>query len=252
MIKLLIFGGTTEGRELAEYLTSDDKYSARFDITLSVATSYGAEFIDRHKVKMLVGRLTSEDILTLLYNEKFDYVIDSTHPYAIEVSKNIRKSMQNFSASKYIRLLRRKSDLSNCILVDSIEEACDKTADGNVLASTGSKQIAEYKTLNDFESRLYARVLPTEESVNLCRDAGLDDSHILTNTGAVSLEDNLMMIDKYDIKNIISKDGGAKGGFNEKKEAALLRNIRFIVIDRPSEDGMTYDEVVSFLCDLER
>lgn len=257
MMKLLIFGGTTEGRELTEYLSGKnaDSKSDIFDVTLSVATEYAKKFLDGSSMKILVGRLETEDIEELVEKERYDYVVDATHPYAVEVSKNIKKSLKLLTEkgfdyeTKYIRLLRKKSDLSGCIVLGSIAEACSKCDCGNVLASTGSKQINEYSELENFSDRVYARVLPTDKSIKLCIDAGLDDSHIIVNTGAVSYEDNIEVIKKYNIKNIITKDGGVKGGFYEKRDAAIDSGINIIVVDRPAENGMTYEEVISLLSD---
>lgn len=252
MMKLLIFGGTTEGRELAEYLAKRNKKYHKYDVKLSVATDYGAKFIDDNNIDLLVGRMNRQDIVNLLEKEKFDYIIDATHPYAVEVTQNIKNAVSQSKIGRYVRLLRNSSDLSGCTIVNSIEEACRACDQGNILASTGSKQIAEYASLYDFQNRVYARVLPTDESVNLCIRAGFDMNHIITNTGAVSIEDNIHVIERYEIKNIITKDGGKKGGFDQKRIAADMTGAKLIVIDRPREEGMVYDELVDFLSELEK
>ena len=84
MDKLLIFGGTTEGRELAEFCVHSGIPAA-----VSVATAYGAALLP-DGVEVLCGRLDAAQIGALLNERGFRLVIDATHPYAREASANIR------------------------------------------------------------------------------------------------------------------------------------------------------------------
>lgn len=56
MCRLLIFGGTSEGRELAEFCADN-----KIDAYISVTTDYGAELLpESDNIKILTGRLDSE------------------------------------------------------------------------------------------------------------------------------------------------------------------------------------------------
>lgn len=81
-------------------------------------------------------------------------VIDATHPYAIEVSRNAIEACDQTDI-KYIRF-ERKSLLDEIkyqqeYVVDTIEEACDMVMKNknweNVLIATGSKNLATYVKL---------------------------------------------------------------------------------------------------------
>ena len=83
-MKLLIFGGTTEGRVLARRLAE-----AGAQVTVSVATAMGAEELaDIPGLAVLTGRRDAVAMQALL--QDFDLCIDATHPYAAEASANIR------------------------------------------------------------------------------------------------------------------------------------------------------------------
>ena len=74
-MNLLIFGGTTEGRVLAETLVNQGHR-----VTVSVATSLGAEELSGIPCTIWEGRL--EEAAMEARVRDFDLVIDATHPYA--------------------------------------------------------------------------------------------------------------------------------------------------------------------------
>jgi precorrin-6x reductase len=105
MYKLLIFGGTTEGRKLIEYLKDKN-----IKIYLCVATEYGESLIEENEnIKISSKRLNKEDMIELINKENFDLVIDSTHPYALEVSENIFLACKE-TKKEYLRLLRESEE----------------------------------------------------------------------------------------------------------------------------------------------
>lgn len=240
-MNILVFSGTSDGNEIIEILAKNNH-----NVYVSVATDYGKDLVVNTDVTILSGRLDVEQISNVITTNAIQIVIDATHPYAVEVSKNIALAS---SEIRLFRLLREQSLYQNhVVLVDSIFEACKLANLGNVLATTGSKQINEYIGLDDYKNRLFARVLPTEESVTLCTNAGLDLEHIIQSLGALSIEENIATINKYNIKNMITKDGGIKGGFPQKSEACKLTNTKLFVIKRPVElAGLSIDDILSLI-----
>lgn len=238
MKSVVIFGGTIDGRKLAEKLAENGIL-----VYLCVATDSGNDVLGKYRDNIVVsiGRKTFEDIEDFIKKINPYKVIDATHPYALEITENIKKVVKK---DNYLRLIREISEYNYGKLVGSIEEACALVCEGNVLATTGSKQISEYLSIENYKKRLYARVLPTEESVLLCKKIGLSDENIITNLGACSYEDNKKVIEKYDIKTMISKDGGKSGGFHEKMQACKDLNVKFLIIKRPSEEkGFIFEEI---------
>ena len=75
MKRLLLFGGTTEGRQLAQEL------AGLWDVTVCVATEYGRELLPAPGPGLHVqaGRLTEGQMEALLAREGFDQVVDATH-----------------------------------------------------------------------------------------------------------------------------------------------------------------------------
>lgn len=83
-MKVLVFGGTTEGRLLARELSA-----LGAQVTVSVATALGAEELRGvPPLTVCVGRKDTRQMREMLPG--FAVCVDATHPYAAEASGNIR------------------------------------------------------------------------------------------------------------------------------------------------------------------
>ena len=68
-------------------------------------------------------------------------------------------------------------------------------------------------------------MLPLEDSLVLCREAGVKAAHILAMQGPFSEVMNTAMLRAIGAKWLVTKDGGAAGGFAEKAAAAAAARI---------------------------
>ncbi len=235
-MKLLIFGGTTEGRILAEILTARGHR-----VTVSVATPLGAEELDGIPCEIWEGRLEEAAMAERIWN--FDLVIDATHPYAEAVSKYIRNAC-NETGIPLRRILREASRDGGCIRVDSCKAAAEYLRDhpGNVLVATGSKALRDYACLTP--ERMYPRVLPTHEALNICEEMGIPHRNILALQGPFSLKMNVAMLEQYKIAYLITKDGGKAGGFDEKQQATEQTGAQLILVGRPPDQGESMEQLL--------
>src|SRR5699024_6720145 len=84
--EILIFAGTTEGRRLSGVLAASGVRH-----TVCVATEYGKKIMKEHPLaKLHQGRMDSGQIFDFLQNGAFRVIVDATHPYAAQVTENIR------------------------------------------------------------------------------------------------------------------------------------------------------------------
>lgn len=247
MCKLCVFAGTTEGRELVEFLCGQE-----VSVTACVATEYGETLlIPRENLTISAQRLTREEMEALFSRENFDMVIDATHPYASVVTENIASACEKAGVT-YQRLLRTGCKAGeDAVFVPDIPAAVDylNGTEGTILLTTGSKELAKYAFLANFADRVYARVLPMEESLRLCQSAGLKPAHILAMQGPFSVDMNVAMLKSVGAKYLVTKDSGTAGGFDEKVTAAHTAGATLVVIGRPPQrEGLTLPETISFLC----
>lgn len=224
--RILLFGGTTEGRLLAQELAQEGH-----DVTVSVATEVGAEELAAVEgIAVRVGRLDADGIAALL--EAFDECIDATHPYAQVVSANVREACER-TGTPLRRVERTTSDVEGCTVVSSMEQAARffATTEGNILVTTGSKELAALADLDP--ARLVVRVLPTHEALDACERLGVPHRNIITGQGPFSRELNEAHMRQYDIRWLLTKDGGRAGGFDQKLSAARACNVDVVLVARP-------------------
>lgn len=235
-MKLLIFGGTTEGRILAQRLTERGH-----QVTVSVATPLGAEELSGIPCTVWAGRMEAAEMERRIPD--FALVIDATHPYAEVVSAQIRRACKQ-TGIPLRRVLRAPSQETDCVRVESCRDAAEYLRDrpGNVLVTTGSKALRDYACLPP--ERLYPRVLPTHEALDICEEMGVPHRNILALQGPFTLEMNTAMLAQYRISYLVTKDGGKAGGFEEKRMAAQKTGAQLILVGRPPDSGESMEQLL--------
>ncbi len=242
MSEILIFGGTTEGRILAEYCAAN-----AIPAVVSVTTEYGASLLP-NEVEFAAGKLDAEQIAAFIAKRGFCAAIDATHPYARLASANIKAAAEQ-SGIPYYRVLREESgELSGRVCAD-ISQAADylNTTDKRALITTGSKELAEFTRVRGFSERLFARVLPADGIEERCAALGFRPENLIVEKGPFSVERNIAHIRDTGAEILVTKESGAAGGYPEKREAARLCGIELVTILRPKESGVSVEEMEEIL-----
>ncbi len=119
VMKVVLFAGTTEGRIVAKALIDEGA-----QLTVCTATDYGAQLIPEG-CRVISGRLDADEMYELMAGEGFDKVVDATHPYALEVTENIRNACERLGLL-YERIERSESETiedERVIYFDGLDEA---------------------------------------------------------------------------------------------------------------------------------
>lgn len=256
MCRILIFGGTTEGRLLAEYC-----HQQEIEAYVSVVSGYGADLLPESEyLHVLSGRMAGEAMEGFMKRASIRAVFDATHPYAAEATRNIKEACGRARVS-YLRVTRESAAAENpggdsgkgpaaafasqVVYVHSVEEAVCylKDREGDILVTTGSKELAAYTALPGYEERLYVRVLPSCAAISACEDIGIRGKRIIAMQGPFSEEMNRAMMRQLGVRYLVTKEAGTAGGFLEKLSAAEALSVTAVVIGRPLEerDGITLD-----------
>ena len=236
-MKAVVFSGTTEGRRFSKRLAA-----LGTEVTVCVATPLGAEEQgEMAGITVHAGRLEPDAMASLLAGA--DLCIDATHPYAVDATKNIRAAAAQ-AGVEYRRLLRAQSPLpEGCIVFETAAQAAEYLAgtEGNILLATGAKELKAFAVLDP--ARLYPRVLPTQEGIAACEAAKIPHRNIIAMQGPFSLALNLALMEQFSIRFLVTKDGGAAGGFAEKVQAAQASGAQLVMLHRPPETGETEEEL---------
>lgn len=266
MSKILIFAGTTEGRRLAQLL------SKTTECVVSVATEYGEMVMPKlPHVTVRKGRMDVSQMREFIMDGEFDAVVDATHPFATVVSEHICECMKG-TEIPYLRLKRetvqkmeinyQKSSgesMQNCNerevhyfeRVSDCAKALEYTT-GNILLTTGSKDLASFCQKKSIRERLYVRVLPGMESLRLCESQGILGKHIIAMQGPFDVEMNQALIRQFDIRLLVTKESGMTGGYQEKLIASEREQISSFVIGNPEKEktGDSFGEVCKKLSEI--
>lgn len=255
MPNLLVFAGTTEGRVLLEALSRADGASG-LTVYACVATDYGKNLLPEcpDHIRICPGRLTEDGMTALMTENRFDHVIDTTHPYAGLASENIKAACRRAGCS-YIRVLRSSGADGNmdCLFFKSHEEAAeylDRT-EGNVLLTVGSKDLSKYTKIRDYRNRIFPRVLPMPGVVESCCALGLAGKQLICMQGPFTAGLNAAMIRQINARFLVTKDSGEAGGFYEKYRAARETGAVLMVVGREKEEeGISMESLLEFLEDI--
>lgn len=240
MAKFVIFGGTTEGREIADFLDAREE-----QVILFLATEYGAEQIEESKfIDCRVGRLDAEEMRKVLEQEEARYVIDATHPHAREVSRNIQEACKK-AALPYFRVRRESVTVDEAKYFDCLEEMLEylQGREGKIFSSLGLKAAESLTQLDRFQERLIMRVLPDYRGLKHLEELGYPRKHIIAMQGPFSSELNDAMFKAVEAEILISKDSGYQGGFLEKIEAARANHMEICLLRLPEEEGFSLSEM---------
>lgn len=258
-MKFLVFAGTTEGKAVIRMLAEN-----KFEVEAFVATEYGQEVLENELVsnqnlKIHHKRLNLEEMKQLFKAQQKPFaVVDATHPYAKEVTLNLKEAAKECSM-KYIRVLRKSTgskllenlteSQKNLILeFQSVEEVITwaNSAENEfqkILLTTGSKDLQQYTEVSAYNQRVYLRILPDMSSLKKAIELNYKKSNIICMQGPFSIKMNEELIKATNTDILITKDTGSAGGFEEKLKAALNLGIKIGIIRRPiDENGNPVDD----------
>jgi precorrin-6Y C5,15-methyltransferase (decarboxylating) len=257
MYKVLVFAGTVEGRTVAEYLNRH-----KIETRVCVATEYGESLLPQGEYLTISHeRMTSEQMEKLMRVMDDGLVIDATHPYAQVVTENIETACVH-TGTGYLRVVRfeasvkeeetdaQQNGLAPVVYVKNTREAAEylEHTKGDILVTTGSKELAAYTAITNYQERIYARVLSLYEVVKSCSDMGIEGKHLICMQGPFSREMNSALIRQFGVSWLVTKESGKAGGFLEKYLAAKETGCGLIIIGRPKkEEGSSLEECLSFL-----
>lgn len=252
MKKIIIFGGTTEGRQLAELLAH-----AGISVVYCVATEYGKETVfEDELIDVRIGRMDYRAMTRMFENEQPDVIVDGTHPFAEIVKKEIDNALFEYKQIPFFRVRRDEVDIdySGCEFFDNTADCAKalENTEGNIFLTTGSKELKVFCQNESLKDRLIVRVIPSVESLNICYENGLTGKQIIAMQGPFSTAMNRIQLRDTKADILVLKESGKVSGEAERINAAKSEGVKCFIIKRPSEtiEGIPLKDTISELENL--
>lgn len=231
---IMVMAGTKDAADIIKKLDKTNN----FYILATTTTEYGADIAKSAGADEIVSKgLTNKEITEIINKKNIEFLVDATHPFAAEATLNAIKA-SNAAGTKYIRFERPRMEFPENRLIHkvfSFEEAASKTyelTENRILHLAGVSTLRPIVEKND-PSMIFARVLPSLDSIQKCLDLGLNQENIIAMQGTFSKTFNKALMEEYNISLIVTKESGETGGTPSKIGAALDLGIAVVVVIRP-------------------
>jgi len=169
-------------------------------------------------------------------HEGFDWVIDATHPFAVEISSSLQKACKEVH-QPLLRFERPLNKAPRTYLIEDSKELANHSLQGrNILMALGARFLREtVDAAHQSGAKVFARVLPTPESLKQSLRCLLLDSHLavirpLKGRHVGDLERALCR--RWSITDVVCRQSG---GLTENlwQEICKDQNIKLWLVSRP-------------------
>jgi precorrin-6A/cobalt-precorrin-6A reductase len=220
---LLILGGTSEARLLAERL--DRRGTAR--ITLSLAGRTSAPLRQAGTVRT-GGFGGTDGLAAWLRDNRVDVLVDATHPFATQIAANARAAAQA-TGVKLIVLEReawQRVAGDRWIEVTSIDEAVAALGENpqTVFLAIGRQELAPFR-----RARQHKYVVRSVDPV--ATDAGLPNADYILDRGPFDETSEHRLLRERAIQIIVAKNSGGDATYG-KLAAARALSLPVIMVQR--------------------
>ena len=229
---ILVFGGTTEGKQVVEVLATlqlNYVYSTKTEIPFEVSKYGNYRF----------GAFSEEALTEFIQLNKVSLIINASHPFASVLHTTVASVGERLNVG-VLRLEREyplRMENSNVKYVNNYSKVLSvlnkKEIKPVVLALTGVQSIAKLKPYWK-TTPCYFRILDRQSSVDIAMESNFPKEQLILGMPNVTVEEEIKLIKKHGIEMIVTKESGASGMLSIKIEAALQSNIPIIILKRPA------------------
>uniref|UniRef100_UPI002623E474 precorrin-6A reductase n=1 Tax=uncultured Cetobacterium sp. TaxID=527638 RepID=UPI002623E474 len=185
-----VIGGTKDSRDFIESFPFKEK------LIVTTATEYGGKLLENvSEIRVLSKRMNLDEINEFVKLEKISKIVDLSHPYAVEISKNAMEVALKYDL-EYIRFERESlEEEEGVIYFNDISKMINylEKLTGNILVTLGSNNLEKFKELLNL-SNIYFRILPKWDMVKKAEENGILPKNIIAMQGPFSKELNIAMM----------------------------------------------------------
>jgi precorrin-6A/cobalt-precorrin-6A reductase len=239
--RIWLIGGTGESVILAQAIAH-----ARLPCVVSVTTqSAAALYVIVPTIQVRVGKLDSKELSSFLTKYNIGVVLDASHPFAVDISKNAISAVRdlrgvNSQTLAYLRFERpaleseKTSDETTVWFVDTVENLLetDWLQGQRVLLTIGYRFLSLFKAWQA-RATLFTRILPSPVALEAALESGFSSDRIIALRPPIGFELERSLWQQWQIATVVTKASGTPGGEDIKRKLAAQLGVRLIIIDRP-------------------
>ena len=248
-----ILSGTSEGPILADKLLN-----LNYVVFVSVI-SYKATVVypKKNKLHIITGKMLDDiEIIKFIKKYKIDFIIDATHPFAINITSNLLKACMQIN--KLLLRFNRQSNDKFSLNAEFIEDLkgikISEIKYKNLLLAIGARslnEVAEYYMKLDVN--IFARIIATQDSILNGFSSCISNSNLAILNPSKDAENKLeyFLCKNWKIDFILCRDSG---GYSQIiwEEISERTNIKLFKLRRPQEQNIQnvfsdYDALIKFI-----
>lgn len=240
MSKVLILGGTQEGRALVQALAEAQPH-LHLITSLAGATTKAPDLPGDVRIGGFGG---VAGLVDFLKNEVIDQVVDATHPFAATMTAHAVQACAE-ARVPYLRLDRPAWELPDADVVfvpDAIEAArLVARTSSSAFLTIGRKDLAAFQGLGKVKLLVRAIEQP---------DLKLDNATYITARPPFALADEVTLMQAHAVDTLVTKASGGTAT-RAKLDAAAQTGARIVLLRRPpppdAERVLSVDEALAWV-----
>ena len=251
--RIWLVGGTSESATLAKAIVQ-----SQLPCTVTVTTAAAqALYPTSPLLRIRVGCLDFPQLSEFLQEQKITAILDASHPYAVEISRlaiQVAREKQipylRYERPKCQGVVKGKTQSSRQLRSNNFAQSSptitildnfETLIVGDYLKGERVLLTSGYKTLHLFEpwqnfSTLFARILPSPESVQAALNAGFTPDRLIAIRPPISASLEKSLWQQWHISLVVTKASGVAGGEDIKRSLVAELGIKLVIIQRPEID----------------
>jgi len=237
--QILIFGGTTEGRKTANWL-SDLKQPFYY------STKTNSHPLISEMAECLSGGMNEEEMIEFCRIQEINLIIDAAHPFAENLHFNLHRvaSELDIAIVRIEREFVERIDHEHIHYLSSIDACIETIRERGIerfLSLVGVNNLPKIKK-NLPDCDIWFRILNFPGSIEIANQAKVKSNRLIASSRFENLLLEEELIKEHAIQAILTKESGYTGLLDKKMDLAIKYEMPLFIVKRP--DLPEYDKII--------
>ncbi|SEB85989.1 precorrin-6A/cobalt-precorrin-6A reductase [Tenacibaculum sp. MAR_2009_124] len=222
---ILVFGGTTEGKNVAAVLEE-------LNITYYYSTKTEVPFSG--KGIPIYGALTKNKIEEFCQENKVKIIINASHPFAEQLHETIASIDTQIPLIRFEREFTKRKDHKLVHYVNSFNEAISFFKEHKLQSLLALSGVQTIQRLTNYWKRYttWFRILDRDSSREIAKQVGFQLSNIIYGYPQ-NTEEEVALFIRLNPSVIFTKESGVNGKLEQKIQAAIRVKRPIVILKKP-------------------